>query len=230
MESIHSTGEKAPPFLILEGKVYLQKWFVKSVNLPPGTTIGLNNSGYIDDQLSMEFIKHFDQHTKNSTTGKWRLLLSDGHGAHEHYDFLEYCYTHHIISYSLSPHTTHLMQSLDVACFQPLKHYHRQSIDQAVMLEATKFPVTEFFCIYNEIHERVFTSSTILSAFRKTRIHPFNPEKVIASLRIRQEMAAAARKAISFFTSPLASSPLMSPSKYTTPHKVSEIDAMQTHL
>jgi hypothetical protein len=123
------------------------------------------------------------------------------------------------------------MQPLDVACFQPLKHYHRQSIDQAVMLGATKFPVTEFFCIYNEICERAFTPSTILSAFRKTGIHPFNPEKVVASLRIRQEMAAAARKAISLpSTPPLASSPSLSPSKYFTPHKVSEIDAMQTHL
>jgi hypothetical protein len=43
-------------------------------------------------------------------------------------------------------------------------------------------------------------------------------------------MAAAACKAISFFTPSLASSSSMSPSKYSTPHKVSEIDAMQIHL
>ena len=60
----------------------------------------------MDDQLSMGFTKHFDKHTKDSTTGKWRLLLSDGHGAHEHYDFFKYCYDNHIIPYPLPPHDT----------------------------------------------------------------------------------------------------------------------------
>jgi hypothetical protein len=112
-----------------------------------------------------------------------------------------------------------------------LKHYHRQSIDQAVILEATKFPVTEFFYIYNKIRERVFTSETILLVFRKTEIHSFNPEKMIAPLCIQQEMAVAARKAISLLSTPsLASSPSLLPSKYFTSHKVSDIDAMHTHL
>src|SRR5438046_5032872 len=44
-------------------------------------------------------------------------------------------------------------------------------------------------------------------------------------------MTAAAHKAISlFFTSSLASSSSMSSSKYSTSHKVSKIDTMQTHL
>ena len=125
----------------------------------------------------------------------------------------------------------HLMQSLDVACFQSLKHYHQQLIDQTVMLEAIKFSITEFFCIYNEIHKRVFTSSTILSAFRKTEIHLFNSEKMITSLCIWQEMTAAACKVISlFFTSSLAFSSSLLSSKYFTSHKVFKIDAMQTHL
>jgi hypothetical protein len=52
------------------------------------------------------------------------------------------------------------------------------------MLEAIKFPVTEFFCIYNNIREKALTSNTIHSAFRKTGLHPFSPEKVIAPLHI----------------------------------------------
>ena len=43
-------------------------------------------------------------------------------------------------------------------------------------------------------------------------------------------MTAAAHKAISFFTSFLTFSSLMSSSKYSTSHKVSEIDIIQTHL
>src|SRR5450755_1980513 len=81
-----------------------------------GTTVQLNDSGYMDDRLSMSYIKHFDEFTKDHAVGKWRMLISDDHGSHEHYDFIEYCWKHYIIPYPLPPHTTHLMQPLDVAC------------------------------------------------------------------------------------------------------------------
>jgi len=103
----------------------------------------------MNDRLSISYIKHFNEFIKDHALEKWRMLISDGHKSHEHYDFIEYCWKHYIIPYPLPPHTTHLMQPLDVACFQPLKHYHRLAIDKAVMLGATKFPLVEFFSIYS---------------------------------------------------------------------------------
>jgi hypothetical protein len=66
------------------------------------------------------------------------------------------------------------MQPLNVACFQPVKHYHRKAIDHTVMLGATGFPVVEFFCIFKHIRKQAVKAETIKSAFRETGIYPIN--------------------------------------------------------
>src|SRR5690348_15541827 len=103
------------------------------------------------------------------------------------------------------------------------------------MFEAIKFSVTEFFCIYNNIREKALTSNIIYLAFRKTGLHSFNFEKMIAPLHIQQEIIAVTRKTILSLTSSslisfLAFSSSLSASKYFTSHKVSKINAMHTHL
>jgi hypothetical protein len=57
------------------------------------------------------------------------------------------------------------MQPLDVAYFQPVKHYHRKAIDKAVRLGATKFPLVEFFSAFEHIRAQVFKREIIMSAF-----------------------------------------------------------------
>ena len=41
---------------------------------------------------------------------------------------------HHIVSFTLSLYATHLLQSLDVACFQSYKYYHLQVLDWSLCL------------------------------------------------------------------------------------------------
>jgi len=184
-ESIRTTGDTAPPMLIFEGKQYLEKWFSEDIGLHLDTIIGLNDSGYMNDELSMTYIKHWDRFTRDTRVGAWRVLLSDRYGAHVHYDFVDYCWNNHIIPYSLPPYSTHLMQPLDVTCFQPVKHYHRKAIDKAVRLDATKFPVIEFFSAFEYIREQSFKRETIISAFEQSGIYPLNAEKVVLeSVRI----------------------------------------------
>jgi hypothetical protein len=40
------------------------------------------------------------------------------------------------------------MQSLNIAYFQPVKHYYREAIDEAVRLNAIKFLLIEFVGIW----------------------------------------------------------------------------------
>ncbi len=236
-ESIRTTGEILPPMIILEGSVFLEKWFIASVGLHPDTIVGLNDSGYMNDELSMHYIRHFDEYSRKNRVGAWRMLLSDGFGAHLHYDFVDYCWDNMIIPYSLPSHITHKMQPLDVACFQPLKHYHRQYIDKAVRLGATRFPVVEFFSAFEYIRNQAFKPSTIISAFKETGIHPWNPQKVLSTLQAKPQSHRAFLPTATPTTppnppsNPSSNLPTFEPRvEYFTPKKVSEIDALGTHI
>ena len=82
-----------------------------------GTLIAVSDTGYSSDVLCLERIKHFERFTAKRRHSKWCLLLPDGYGSHCTKEFLDFCDDHHIIPFCLPPHTTHLLQPLDVVVF-----------------------------------------------------------------------------------------------------------------
>jgi hypothetical protein len=114
------------------------------------------------------------------------------------------------------------MQSFDVAYFQPVKHYHRKTIDRTVRLSATKFPLVKFFSAFKHIRAQTFKRETIISIFEQIEIHPLNTEKVIESLRVKQK--AVVRIQIQFNPAPSLLSSFISEIEYTTPEKVADIE------
>jgi hypothetical protein len=70
--------------------------------------------------------------------------------------------------------------------FQLLKHYHTKALDVLVRDGVTNISKLEFLSIIQYIRKQAFKPSTILSAFKKTGIWPFNPQLVIEALVERQ--------------------------------------------
>jgi hypothetical protein len=193
----------------------------------------------MNDELSMDYIRHFDRLTKIYRVGAWRLLFSNGYGSHLHYDFIDYCWENIIIPYSLPAHITHKMQSLDVVYFQPLKYYHRQAIDKAIRIGTTLFPVTEFFSAFEYIRKQIFKPTTIISAFKQTGIHPWNPEMVLRILQAKPQAhitfelppGPAPTTPLNPSSNPLSNFPIIEPRpQYFTPKKISETGALGTHI
>ncbi|XP_044716504.1 DDE superfamily endonuclease domain-containing protein [Hirsutella rhossiliensis] len=58
----------------------------------------------------------------------FRLLVVDGFTGHTTLEFAEYCIKFDIIIAILPPHSTHIMQPLDVGVFQPLKAAHQKAL------------------------------------------------------------------------------------------------------
>ena len=79
------------------------------------------------------------------------MLISDGFNTHIEFEFVQYCWNNNIISFCLSLHSIHLLQSLDIVCFQSLKHYHIKVIDRVVRLDDCLFLRTTFLVIIHEI-------------------------------------------------------------------------------
>ncbi len=100
------------------------------------------------------------------------------------------CHSNHfrdnnrIILFTLSPHSTHFLQPLDVVCFQPFKHYHEEAIDYAVRTENVEFNRIDFLAAFEGFRRSAFKTTTILSAFRKTGIVSHNPQRNYIRLNV----------------------------------------------
>lgn len=180
IECISAGGFVLPSTIILPGVQITHNFIVPE--LSGEILLAMSESGYSNDEIQMEWIKHFNKYTKTRTKGTKRLLLCDGYNSHLEYDFIEYCWDEGIIPYAFLPHTTHLAQPLDVKVFQPLKHYHSEAIDAAVRTGDTDFSKVEFLSAFAGFHRQAFKQSTIHSAFRETGIVPWNPEKVLSKI------------------------------------------------
>jgi hypothetical protein len=106
--------------IIFKGTYHLRGHFKNE--LDDNIFFAQSPTGFTNDRLGVCYIKQFNQFCPPSQSGRYRILIFDGHGSHISRAFLDYCWQHRIRPYKLSAHTTHLLQPLDVAVFQALKH------------------------------------------------------------------------------------------------------------
>ena len=184
VECISAAGFEIPPLLILKGENILHKQAAN--DLPDDIAFGASPTGYSNDKLALEWLLHFDKYTIYRRLGRWRLLILDGFGSYYTYEFYHLAKTLMIDLFVLPAHSTHLTQPLDVGCFQPMKHYHSEAVDQSVRLGQNKFDRLDFLAAFSQIRSQTFTKTTIRSAFRKTSLVPQNPTIVLHKIRNTQ--------------------------------------------
>ena len=180
IEAVSAAGQHIAPMVIVSGALHSPAW-VKN-DLPDDTLLAVSPNGYTDDILALKWIQHFADRTAKMTKGTHRLLVFDGHGSHCTQQFLKICETNKIIPFSLPPHSSHLLQPLDVSVFQPYKHWHREQVDKATRTGCTNFNKIEFLAALNTIRKRTLTPNVIKNGFRLTGIWPLNPDIVLSKL------------------------------------------------
>jgi len=144
--------------------------------------LGISESGYSNDQIALDYLKHFNKYTKQRRRGVWRLFIFDGHGSHLTYEFITMCWDNKIWPYSLPPHTSHILQPLDVVVFQPYKYHHKKRVEIAVREGCDDFNRVEFLHCIKDMRKDAFKRSTIQSAFKKSGIWPLNASIVLDKL------------------------------------------------
>ena len=182
IEAINATGLAIPPIIILQGINILMRWF--SNDLHPETQITTSESGSTDDWISYQWIKHFDEYTRKVQVGKKRHLIMDGCINHMTREFLEYAEQHDIILCPLPPHTSHILQPLDVVVFQPLKHHHAEAVFGAASTGDEAFKKQEFLFAFQGFHDKAFTKHNIIKSFAETGHIPYQPEKVYKKIGV----------------------------------------------
>ncbi len=148
--------------------------------------LATTESGYSNDEKVLDWLKHFDFHSRKAQVGAHRLLIMDNYGSHLTYEFLQYADFHNIVIFTLPPHYTHVTQPLNVGIFQPMKHYHSEVIDETIRLGSTSFNKQDFLASFTSLRAKAFTESNIRSAFKQTGLVPYSPKVVLEKVRARR--------------------------------------------
>jgi DDE superfamily endonuclease len=149
IEGINASGWALPPTVIFEGKVHQSTWY--RTEIPDDWVIGVSENGWMSDQLGYKWLTEiFDKHTWNHTVGKYHLLFLDGHGSHFTPQFNDFCEKNSIIWLCCPPHSTHLLQPLDVGCFSPLKNAYGRLVQERAQLGIHHIDKPDFLVLYQQ--------------------------------------------------------------------------------
>jgi len=184
IQGVNALGWAIPPFMILSGQYHLSAWYTDD-DLPPDWAIAVSENGWTTNELGFAWLQHFDKHTKGRTKGAYRLLILDGHESHMSVQFDQYCKENNIISLCMPPHSSHLLQPLDVGCFGPLKTAYGRQIETLMRARINHITKLEFLPAFKEAWKATFTKDNICGGFRGAGLVPFNPEHVISNLDVK---------------------------------------------
>ena len=184
IQAINAIGWAIPPFIIFKAIYHLNTWYA-SQNLPKSWVTGVSENGWTTNKLGIAWLKHFDAHTKARTVGSHRLLIIDGHESHNSLDFQQICKDSKIITLCMPPHSSHLLQPLDVGYFSPLKRAYGAEINALIRAYIHHVDKQSFLPAFKVAFERAFSESNIKASFKGAGLVPFDPEVVISKLDVK---------------------------------------------
>nr|POE48918.1 pogo transposable element with znf domain [Quercus suber] len=172
-------GYILPPFLIFKGKEYNKAWFE---GLPPDWMIATSPNGWTSDEIGHAWIHHFDRHTKAHQIGAKRLLILDNHSSHKTIAFINFCEAEGIVLLWMPPHSSHMLQPLDVGCFGPLKRAFSRQNEALIKNHIFHITRLDFISSFYIAFKQAITPANVQGGFKGAGIHPFNPEVVLSQL------------------------------------------------
>jgi hypothetical protein len=199
IQAINAEGQSIAPFIIGAGQYHLANWY-RECDLPGDWVIATSKNGWTDNQLGLEWLKHFDQSTRERSVSAYRLLILNGHESHHSADFERYCKENKIITLCMPAHASHLLQPLDVGCFAVLKRAYGREIEYLIRCSITHISKTEFFSAFYAAFQATFIESNIRGGFKGAGLAPFDPENVISKLDVQLRTPTPPDEAIELLT------------------------------
>ena len=121
LEAVSADGFVFPPYLIGKGSTHIFDWYKHVKPEDKEARWAVSPKGWTDSKIGYGWLTNvYDPISKACCPGESRLLTLDGHVSHINYKFLRYYEQNDIIVFCLPPHSTHLLQPLDVGLFSPL--------------------------------------------------------------------------------------------------------------
>ena len=182
--AINAAGWSVPLFLVFAGQYHLSTWN-EEAEIPRDWAIAVSDNGWTNNELGVAWIKHFDAYTKTRVKGACRLLILDGHESHQSLEFQELYKENNIYTLCMPPHSSHLLQPLDVGCFSPLKRAYSREVESLIRHHINHITKLEFPPAFKAAFDRSFTPANICLSFRGVGLVPLQPDAVLPKLNIK---------------------------------------------
>jgi hypothetical protein len=160
IETINTIGKALEPFFINKGAQVLRNLMEAIVK--SGATLAVTHNGWSNDEMALEYLKHFHRHTR--PVGIFRLLILDGHNNHATFRFKKLAHKYKIILLYLPAHTTHKLQPLDVGIFRPQSGFYSTQVTQHSRWAGFNISKREYLDWMLVARKKANTTSNILSA------------------------------------------------------------------
>lgn len=175
---INASGCKIPSQYIFSGKEYGDN-YVK--NCEPGAVMSMQAHGWMTKDLFLEWLRHFRESVPGGvSTSNPHLLLLDGHCSHLDEEAIILARGMGLQIALLPPHSSHRLQPLDVGVFRAFKIRFGQLRSELIATNPSWLNGDNNKAMLAELASNALATAcnpeNIRAGFKKTGIHPFNPQ------------------------------------------------------
>ena len=171
--AVSAAGYVIPPMNIFAGERFK---YNPMNNCVDNAYFGRSVSGWISTELFFGWIAN---HFAKKVLVRPVLLLVDGHSSHIDLHISKFCRDNGIYLYCLPPHSSHVLQPLDVSFFKPLKLAWSKLCDEYRFSNPGKVVTKYVFAeVFREAWISAIRMSTIINGFRESGICPLNPQAI----------------------------------------------------
>lgn len=181
IECISADGTALPPLIIFKGETLSTTWI--SDKTPPDWQFSNSIKGWTSMELGDQWMKKvYEPFTRDKAAGRTRLLICDGHDSHISVKFIRHSIDNMIIILLLPPHSSHLMQPLDVGVFSPLKSAMTKHVNRLLSTGIHRLQKVEWLECYIKAREEALIKRNILAGWRGAGLFPRNVQRILRQL------------------------------------------------
>ena len=162
---VSASGHVLPPMMVYPRKKCVPENMREGA--VPGTVFANSDTGWINANLFLEWFKFFIQQIPSARP---ILLIQDGHTSHTSIDLIELARENNIHLLCLLPHTTHVLQPLDVGVFKLFKANFSKACTKYSKYPGRVVTVDKLASLVAEAWPLSLTTVNVLSGFKKCGI------------------------------------------------------------
>ena len=175
----NALGTAIPPYFVFVGKRMRSELLEGAT---PGASRTVRETGWSNSTVFRKYLEeHFMKYVQGRDPSEPLLLLYDSHKSHVSLGLIDWAKELNLILFVLPPHTSHILQPLDVGCFGPFQKIY-DNLKAKFMRENSsssipKYSVCNLGC---KAYMLSLTPTNLCSSFRKCGIYLFDPSAVDA--------------------------------------------------
>ncbi|CAH2097797.1 unnamed protein product [Euphydryas editha] len=170
----NAAGDKAPPLIIYKGKNVWDTWI--SPDAYPGTSYAATKNGWMETEIFEMFFKKTFIPLINDQ--RPILLIYDGHSTHVGLNIIEEARKENVTILKLPPHSSHVLQPLDIAVMKSFKdRWDPLLVEWQRLHVGSVLPKSELARLIGKVWAEIDTQ-VLRNGFRKAGIFPTNRKEI----------------------------------------------------